>query len=302
MSQGATEQAAATEEVSSSMEQMAANIRQNTDNALMTEKLAMHAVESAQQGGDAALEAVTAMRKIAEKISIIEEIARQTNMLSLNATIEAAKANEKGKGFAVVASEVRTLAGRSREAAEAINSLAGSGVEIAEQAGELLVQLVPDIQKTAELMQEISAASREQDAGAEQINQAIQQLDQTTQQNAANSEEIAAMAEELATQAEQLRDTIAFFKLAEVPHTSQDENKTLLDMIYAVADTETREQLLVAIVKLLAAQKDAPEILLLSETSNDSSNKKQSASDEPVIDPGQNKEGRDARDDEFERF
>ncbi|MCP4940704.1 MAG: hypothetical protein GY924_01815, partial [Planctomycetaceae bacterium] len=156
-----------------------------------------------------------AMQKIAKKVSMIEEIASQTHMLSLNATIEAAKAQEYGKGFAVVASEVCTLAQRSREAAEAINELTDSGVTIATSASERLTKLVPDIQKTAELVQEISAASDEQSTGTEQINQAIQQLDQVTQQNSATSEELAATAEELAIQAEQLQNTIAFFKVDE---------------------------------------------------------------------------------------
>ncbi len=215
ISQGAAGQAAAAEETSSSMEQMASNIRQNADNALQTGKIARQAAENAQEGGHAVIIAVTAMREIAKKISIIEDIARQTHMLSLNATIEAAKAEEQGKGFAVVAAEVRSLAERSREAAEEITALADSGVTIAEKTGELLAQLVPDIQKTAELVQEISAASNEQSTGTVQINRAIQQLDQVTQQNAASSEEMAATAEELASQAEQLQHTIAFFKIDE---------------------------------------------------------------------------------------
>lgn len=204
MSQGASEQAAAAEEASSSMEEMAANIRQNADNALQTEKLAVKAAEDARGSGQAVMEAVAAMRQIAEKITIIEEIARQTHMLSLNATIEAAKAQEYGKGFAVVASEVRALAERSRTAATEINGLASSTMVLAEKAGEMLGKLVPDIQKTAELVQEISAASREQDTGAGQINQAIQQLEQVVQQNSTVSEE-------LASQAEQLQSTIEFF-------------------------------------------------------------------------------------------
>ncbi len=220
MSQGSVVQAAAAEEASSAMEQMTANIRQNVENAIRTETIATHAAERAQEGGQAAIEAVTAIQTIAKKISIIEEIARQTRMLSLNATIEAAKADEQGKGFAVVAAEVRTLAERSREAAEEITGLAASGVIIVEKTGKLLSTLVPDIQHTAELVQEISAASKEQSTGTEQINRAIQQLDQITQQNAASSEEMASTAEELASQAEQLQHTIAFFKIEE---TDRDE-------------------------------------------------------------------------------
>jgi methyl-accepting chemotaxis protein len=213
MSQGSTEQAAAAEEASSSMEQMAANIRQNADNALQTEKIAVKSAQDAQQGGQAVSETVSAMKQIAEKINIIEEIARQTNLLALNAAIEAARAGEHGKGFAVVAAEVRKLAERSQNAAGEIGQLSLRSVEIAEKAGQMLGRMVPDIQRTAELVQEISAASREQDTGAEQVNQAIQQLDQVIQQNASASEEMASTSEELSRQAEQLQETIAFFKL-----------------------------------------------------------------------------------------
>jgi methyl-accepting chemotaxis protein len=213
MSQGATEQAASAEEASSSMEQMAANIKQNADNATQTEKIALKSSEDAVAGGKAVTETVTAMKQIAQKISIIEEIARQTDLLALNAAIEAARAGEHGKGFAVVASEVRKLAERSQTAAGEISRLSGTSVEVAEKAGEMLTRMVPDIQKTAELVQEISAASNEQNTGAEQVNKAIQQLDQVIQQNASASEEMASTSEELSSQAEQLQDAIAFFKL-----------------------------------------------------------------------------------------
>jgi methyl-accepting chemotaxis protein len=213
MSEGATEQASSAEEASSSMEEMAANIRQNADNAQETEKIARKASEDAQEGGKAVTEAVVAMKQIAEKITIIEEIARQTNLLALNAAIEAARAGEHGKGFAVVAAEVRKLAERSQEAAGEITEISGSSVQVAERAGEMLVELVPEIQKTAELVQEISAASNEQNSGANQINKAIQQLDQVTQQNASASEEMASVSEELSSQAEQMQSTIAFFNL-----------------------------------------------------------------------------------------
>ena len=213
MSQGATEQAAAAEEASSSMEQMAANIRQNADNAMQTEKIAIKSADDAKAGGEAVAKTLSAMREIAGKISIIEEIARQTNLLALNAAIEAARAGEHGKGFAVVAAEVRKLAERSQHAAAEISDLSGSSVEVAEQAGEMLAKMVPDIQRTAELVQEISAASKEQDTGAEQVNRAIMQLDQVIQQNASASEEMASTSEELSSQAEQLQDIMSFFKV-----------------------------------------------------------------------------------------
>jgi methyl-accepting chemotaxis protein len=213
LSQGATEQSASVEEVSSSMEQMAANIKQNSDNAQQTEKIALKAAEDGKEGGKSVLDTVAAMKEIAGKISIIEEIARQTNLLALNAAIEAARAGEHGKGFAVVASEVRKLAERSQTAAAEINKLSASSVQIAEKAGEMLAGMVPDIQKNADLVQEIAAASNEQSAGAGQINKAIMQLDQVIQQNASASEEMASTSAELLSQAEQLQNTIAFFKL-----------------------------------------------------------------------------------------
>lgn len=215
LSQGATEQSSSAEEASSSMEQMSSNIKQNADNAIQTEKIAVASAADAREGGKAVEETVVAMKQIAGKISIIEEIARQTNMLALNAAIEAARAGEHGKGFAVVASEVRKLAERSQTAAGEIAELSISSVNVAEKAGEMLARMVPDIQRTAELVQEISAASREQDTGAEQINKAIQQLDQVIQQNASACEEIASTSEELAAQAEQLQSSIAFFRTDE---------------------------------------------------------------------------------------
>ncbi len=213
LSQGATEQAAAIEEVSSSIEEMASNIRQNADNAQQTERIALQAAKDAQEGGVAVGKAVVAMKNIAEKISIIEEIARQTNLLALNAAIEAARAGEHGKGFAVVAAEVRKLAERSGNAAGEISELSSSTVSVSEKAGEMLMKLVPDIERTAELVQEIAAATGEQNSGAEQINKAIQQLDQVIQQNASASEEMASTSEELSSQAQQLQQTMSFFRV-----------------------------------------------------------------------------------------
>lgn len=213
MSQGATEQAAASEEVSSSMEEMVANIQQNTDNAQQTEKIALKAAGDIRTGSDSVNKTVESMRTIANKISIIGEIARQTNLLALNAAVEAARAGEHGRGFAVVAAEVRKLAERSQIAATEIDEVSSNSVAVAEKSGELLKEIVPNIQKTAELVQEISAASIEQNSGADQVNNAIQQLNQVTQQNAASSEEMATSSQELASQADQLRDSISFFKV-----------------------------------------------------------------------------------------
>ncbi|WP_377294774.1 methyl-accepting chemotaxis protein [Rhizobium sp. SG2393] len=215
LSQGATEQASSAEEASASMEEMAANIKQNADNAAQTEKIARQSAKDAEASGDAVGKAVSAMRTIAEKISIVQEIARQTDLLALNAAVEAARAGEHGKGFAVVASEVRKLAERSQAAAAEISGLSGETVKVATEAGDMLNRLVPDIRKTAELVAEISAACREQDIGASQINEAIQQLDKVTQQNAGASEEVSSTSEELAAQAEELQASIAFFRIEE---------------------------------------------------------------------------------------
>ena len=229
LSQGASEGAASAEEASASMQQMGANIRQNADNAQQTERLATRSAEDAERGGEAVSETVRAMNEIARTISIISEIARQTDLLALNAAIEAARAGNSGRGFAVVASEVRKLAERSQKAAAGISKLSVDSVAVAETAGERLSQLVPDIRKTAELVAEISAASSEQNSGAEQINMAMGQLEQVIQQNASLSEEMAATAESLSGLGDTLRRTAGFFTLPGGPGPSEPHPKRRID-------------------------------------------------------------------------
>ena len=212
LSQGATEQAASVEETTASIEQLNASVQQNTENARVTNGIAKSSAEEARRGGEAVARTVAAMKEIASKIGLIEDIAYKTNLLALNAAIEAARAGEHGKGFAVVAAEVRKLAENSGVTAQEINRLATSSVAIAEEAGKLLEQMVPNIVKTADLVEEITAASGEQAAGIGQINEAMSQLDKATQQNASSSEELAATAEELSGQAGQLQETMAFFR------------------------------------------------------------------------------------------
>lgn len=228
LSQGSTEQASSTEEASASMEEMASTIKQSADNAAQTERIARQSAADAEKSGEAVSKAVTAMQTIAEKIMVVQEIARQTDLLALNAAVEAARAGEHGRGFAVVASEVRKLAERSQAAAAEISTLSGETVKSAQAAGGMLDKLVPDIRRTAELVEEISAATREQNAGAAQINTAIQQLDKVTQQNTSAAEQLSATSEELASQAEQMLESMSYFQLDTAsPKSTEDRSASI---------------------------------------------------------------------------
>ncbi len=215
LSQGTAEQAASVEETTSSLEEMSASITQNAESSRQTEEMAKEGARNAEESGQAVSETVTAMKSIAERISIIEEIAYQTNLLALNAAIEAARAGEHGKGFAVVATEVRKLAERAQKAAKEIGALAGTSVDVAERSGQLIVELVPAIRKTADLVQEVAAASAEQSAGVGQVSKAMATVDQVTQRNASAAEELSSTAEEMASQAEALQQLMGFFLVSD---------------------------------------------------------------------------------------
>jgi methyl-accepting chemotaxis protein len=232
LSQGASDQAASAEEVSSSMEEMVANIQQNTDNSKQTEKIAVESAAGIKKGNDSVVTAADSMKMIAEKISIIGDIAFQTNILALNAAVEAARAGEHGRGFAVVAAEVRKLAEHSKVAADQINELSAKGVSISEAAADELALIAPEIEKTAKLVQDITAASIEQNAGAEQINSALQRLNQVTQQNAVSSDSLAQSADELAKESENLKEITAYFRLdnkAKISNSKPTIEKKILD-------------------------------------------------------------------------
>jgi methyl-accepting chemotaxis protein len=215
LSQGTGEQAASVEETTSSLEEMSASITQNAENSRQAESMAKEGARNAEESGQSVTATVEAMKAIAERIGIVEEIAYQTNLLALNAAIEAARAGEHGKGFAVVASEVRKLAERSAKAAKEIGGLAGSSVQVAERSGKLIVELVPTIRKTADLVQEVAAASQEQSAGVQQVSKAMGVVDQVTQRNASAAEELSSTAEEMASQAQALEQLVGFFRVAE---------------------------------------------------------------------------------------
>jgi len=301
LSQGTSQQAASAEEVSSSMEEMVASIRQNMENAKITEKIAIESSEDAQKGGVAVAKTIEAMQSIVKRISVIREIASQTNMLSLNAMIEASKAQEFGKGFAVVASEVRELAKRTRHAAEEINQLVLSCKTISEEAGTILQRLAPNSRRTAELVQEISAASSEQHTSAEQINNAVQQLDIVIQQNATVTEEMASSAEELAAQSEQMQSAMSFFTLRE-KNPSFPTNKenplteSLHDLLAVLNLDEQQSAQLVKTVIALKKQEKAPDFSSKENNTNPYMQERKYGERMPLHNI------RDEMDAEFERF
>lgn len=302
LSEGTSQQAATTEQVSASMEEMAANIRQNADNARQTEALAKQGVTYAEEGGRVVAETVVAMRQIVDQISVIQDIAQQTRLLSLNATIEASRAQDYGKSFGVVAHEVRELANTTREAAEKIVMLASSSLEISQKAGAMLGTLVPNIQRTALFVQEISSASSEQTTGVEQINNAIQQLDQVTQQNAAAAEEVAASAIMLSRQATQLQQAITFFKIKERPVLQLSEHSAKFPealQALLMAKGEQQQQFLLALLNALPTSKEQPSAKNAQKPVSFPINPRNEQSDlRGFLHDG----SKDSLDDEFERY
>ena len=290
LSRSASQQAAASQEASASMEQMTANIRQNAENARQTELLAKQSFAYAEEGGKVVAETVIAMQQIVSQVSVIQDIAQQTRLLSLNATIEASRAQEYGKAFAVVAHEVRDLANTTRIAAERIAQVAGSSLEISQRAGTMLSTLVPNIQKTAELVQEISAASAEQSSGADQVNQAIQQLDQVTQAHAATAEELAASSGMLAHQAAQLHQTMAFFTVSDTTLNDFAADAGLREILRALEERGASEAALRALTESMAVAPSSAATASLP------------ASPAPQREMAVKSGGRDALDDEFERY
>jgi len=242
LSQGSSEQASATEQVSSSIEEMTANIQQNSENSQETEKIALQATIGIKKGSESTEISAKSMKEIAQKITIINDIAFQTNILALNAAVEAARAGEHGKGFAVVAAEVRKLAERSKVAADEIDDLSKDGVAISEKAGQQLKDIVPEIEKTSKLLQEITAASLEQDSGANQINSATMQLNQITQQNASAAEQLAASSKELSDQADRLNEIVSFFKINKQQKIQKQKLKKAAEPVKKPIENKIKEK------------------------------------------------------------
>ncbi|MCX7986948.1 MAG: methyl-accepting chemotaxis protein [Bacteroidales bacterium] len=310
LAQGTADQAASAQEVSSSMEEMVANIQANTDNSKQTERIAVEAAKSIKKGNESVTTAAESMKLIAEKISIIGDIAFQTNILALNAAVEAARAGEHGRGFAVVAAEVRKLAERSKVAADQINELSAKGVNISETAAKELEQIAPEIEHTAKLVQDISAASVEQNAGAEQINNALQRLNQVIQQNAVSSDSLAQTAVQLAKESETLREITAFFrfdaKTKDNGNGSHVKNlSNILDKKLEERKAQFEEKIIGITAKPTEVKKDLPPLTdLLNSSKKEEKNKNTLPTDSTNKTKGFNLRlfDEDNKDSEYERF